>query len=53
MNKVLEADRLRQLIALGPALVSELDLDVLLNRLLETACSGMITASTPSPGRGG
>lgn len=39
MNRVLEEDRLRQLIALGPALVSELDLDLLLNRLLETACS--------------
>ena len=39
MNKTLEVDRLRQLIALGPALVAELDLDTLLNRLLETACS--------------
>jgi GAF domain-containing protein len=39
VNKTLEVDRLRQLIALGPSLVSELDLDVLLNRLLETACS--------------
>jgi two-component system, NarL family, sensor histidine kinase DevS len=39
MNKTLEVDRLRQLIALGPALVAELDLDALLNRLLETACS--------------
>lgn len=39
INRVLEVDRLRQLIALGPALVGELDLDVLLNRLLETACS--------------
>jgi GAF domain-containing protein len=39
VDKVLEVDRLRQLIALGPALVGELDLDVLLNRLLETACS--------------
>lgn len=39
VNKTLEVDRLRQLIALGPALVAELDLDVLLNRLLETACS--------------
>lgn len=38
-NKTLEVDRLRQLIALGPSLVSELDLDVLLDRLLETACS--------------
>jgi GAF domain-containing protein len=39
MNKTVEVDRLRQLIALGPALVAELDLDALLNRLLETACS--------------
>jgi len=39
VNKTLEVDRLRQLIALGPALVAELDLDALLNRLLETACS--------------
>jgi GAF domain-containing protein len=39
MNQLLEVDRLRQLIELGPSLVSELDLDVLLNRLLETACS--------------
>ena len=39
MHKVVEEDRLRQLIALGPSLVAELDLDVLLNRLLETACS--------------
>jgi hypothetical protein len=39
MNQLLEGDRLRQLIAVGPVLVSELDLDVLLNRLLETACS--------------
>jgi GAF domain-containing protein len=39
VGNVLEVDRLRQLLALGPALVSELDLDVLLNRLLETACS--------------
>ena len=39
VNKTLEVDRLRQLIALGPALVSELDLEVLLSRLLETACS--------------
>jgi len=27
MNKAVEVDRLRQLIALGPALVAELDLD--------------------------
>jgi len=39
MSDVLEEDRLRQLIALGPSLVAELDLEVLLNRLLETACS--------------
>jgi len=31
INQVLETDRLRQLIGLGPALVAELDLDVLLN----------------------
>jgi signal transduction histidine kinase len=39
MRELLEADRLRRLIELGPALVAELDLDVLLNRVLETACS--------------
>lgn len=39
MRKLLEEDRLRQLIAVGPALISELDLDVLLPRLLETARS--------------
>jgi GAF domain-containing protein len=39
MSDLVEEDRLRQLIAVGPALVSELDLDVLLNRLLQTACS--------------
>ncbi|MBV9413516.1 MAG: GAF domain-containing protein, partial [Solirubrobacterales bacterium] len=39
MSKVVEEDRLRQLIALGPSLVAELDPDALLNRLLETACS--------------
>jgi len=39
MSHLLEEDRLRQLIALGPSLVAELDLDVLLGRLLETACS--------------
>jgi GAF domain-containing protein len=39
MNQTLEIDRLRQLIALGPALVAALDLDVVLSRLLETACS--------------
>jgi GAF domain-containing protein len=38
MDKALEGDRLRQLIAVGPLLVSELDLDVLLDRLLGTAC---------------
>ena len=43
MSKTIEVDRLRQLIALGPALVAELDLDALLNRLLEVACS--ITAA--------
>jgi hypothetical protein len=37
--KSLEVDRLRHLIALGPALVAELDLDALVNRLLETALS--------------
>ena len=39
MNQTLEVDRLRQLIALGPTLVAELDLDAVLNRLLDTACS--------------
>jgi hypothetical protein len=39
MGDLVEEDRLRQLISLGPELVSELDLDVLLNRLLQTACS--------------
>lgn len=39
LNKAVEVDRLRQLIALGPALVAELNLDAVLNRLLETACS--------------
>jgi GAF domain-containing protein len=39
VNHTLEVDRLRQLIALGPALVSELDLEVVLDRLLEAACS--------------
>ncbi|MBV9193953.1 MAG: GAF domain-containing protein [Solirubrobacterales bacterium] len=38
-SKTLEVDRLRQLIALGPALVAKLDLDAVLNRLLETARS--------------
>jgi GAF domain-containing protein len=38
MRKLVEEDRLRQLIAVGPVLVSELDLDTLLARLLETAC---------------
>jgi GAF domain-containing protein len=38
MRKLVEEDRLRQLIAVGPVLVSELDLDTLLTRLLETAC---------------
>ena len=39
IDEPVEVDRLRQLIALGPALVAEVDLEVLLNRLLETACS--------------
>jgi GAF domain-containing protein len=39
MDDLVEEDRLRQLIALGPELVAELDLDVLLNRLLQTALS--------------
>ncbi|HYB30838.1 MAG TPA: GAF domain-containing protein [Solirubrobacteraceae bacterium] len=39
MGTIVEEDRLRQLIALGPTLVAELDLDLLLNRVLETACS--------------
>jgi GAF domain-containing protein len=43
MNQLLEVDRLRQLIAVGPALVAEVDVDMVLNRLLETACS--ITAA--------
>lgn len=38
-DRTLEVDRLRQLIALGPALVAELDLDALFHRLLETALS--------------
>jgi hypothetical protein len=38
IDRTLEEDRLRQLIAIGPLLVSELDLDVLLDRLLATAC---------------
>jgi len=37
MSEFLEADRLRQLIELGPSLVSELDLDTLLGRVVETA----------------
>ena len=37
MSERLEADRLRGLVELGPALVSELDLPKLLQRLLETA----------------
>lgn len=39
IDGALEVDRLRQLIALGPSLVAEVDLEVLLQRLLETACS--------------
>jgi GAF domain-containing protein len=38
MDDLVERDRLRQLIEVGPALVAELDLDVLLHRLLATAC---------------
>lgn len=39
MSDVLEESQLQQLIELGPALVSELDLDTLLDQILETACS--------------
>ncbi len=39
MSDVLEENQLQQLIELGPALVSELDLDALLDQILETACS--------------
>ena len=39
IDALVEEDRLRQLIAVGPLVVSELDLDTLLNRLLETAVS--------------
>ena len=39
MSDVLEESHLQQLIEFGPALVSERDLDALLDRLLETACS--------------
>jgi signal transduction histidine kinase len=38
VSEHLDADRLRTLIELGPALVAEVDLDALLNRVLETAC---------------
>jgi signal transduction histidine kinase len=37
MSEHLEEARLRRLVELGPAMVSELDLDTLLDRLLETA----------------
>ncbi|HEY5318884.1 MAG TPA: GAF domain-containing sensor histidine kinase [Solirubrobacteraceae bacterium] len=37
MSERLEEDRLRRLVELGPSLVSELDLETLLDRLLETA----------------
>jgi hypothetical protein len=39
MSDLVEEDRLRQLITLGPELVAELDLDVLLNGVPQTACS--------------
>lgn len=39
MNELREEDRLRQLIELGPGLVSELDLETLLRGVLATACS--------------
>jgi GAF domain-containing protein len=39
IDRIVEGDRLRQLIRVGTTLVAELDLDVLLNQLLETACS--------------
>jgi GAF domain-containing protein len=39
MNELREEDRLRQLIELGPGLVSELDLETLLHRVLATGCS--------------
>jgi signal transduction histidine kinase len=37
MSDPLEQDRLRRLVELGPSLVSELDLETLLDRLLQTA----------------
>jgi len=37
MSERLDEDRLRRLVELGPSLVSELDLEILLDRLLETA----------------
>lgn len=39
MSELSELARLRQLVELGPALVSELDVDTLLGRVLQTACS--------------
>jgi signal transduction histidine kinase len=39
MSDVLDESQLQQLIELGPALVSELDLDALLDQILETACA--------------
>jgi GAF domain-containing protein len=49
VHKVVEEDRLGQLIAVGPSPVGELDLEVLLNRLLETACS-VTAARYAAPG---
>src|ERR1700723_2170542 len=37
MSERLEEDRLRALLQLGPSLVSELDLETVLDRLLDTA----------------
>jgi len=37
MSERLEEDRLRRLVELGPSLVSEVDLETVLDRLLETA----------------
>jgi hypothetical protein len=39
MSERLEEEQLRKLVELGPAMVSELDLDIVLDRLLETGCS--------------
>jgi hypothetical protein len=49
MSSLAEEDRLRQLIAPGRHWVAELDLDVLLNRLLETTCS-VTAAEIPAIG---